>query len=155
MTLTAEADILAAITARLRTFTEITNLTSTRIGGEIGEAWFSGPAATYAVRLRRTGGPVDLDQRTAGIARARLDCWCYGSSAKTANDLLSLVLAALCPVQGAASGNGSFIQTLTGGSKVRVYAIAPEVEPISDREPDTGYRFAWCPLVATWGVLAA
>ncbi len=153
MTITAQADILAAVTARLRTFSEITALTSTRIGGELGSDWFTGANAQHAIWLRRTGGPVDIEDWLIGIQRSRLDCWCYGSSAKAANDIMSLVLAALAPEQ--AGGAGSFIQTLTGGARVRVYNVIPETGVISNREPDTGYRYAWCPLMVTWGVIGA
>lgn len=152
MTITAQADILGAITAKLRTITEITNLTSTRISGELQDGWFTGPDARAAIWLRRTGGPIDINDWLVGIHRARLDCWCYGSSAKGANDLMSLVLSALAPEQ--SGGAGSFRQTV-GSAIVRVYNIIPEVEPVSDRDPEEGWRYSWCPLMVSWDSVAS
>lgn len=157
MPVTAQADILGAVTARLRTFTEVTALTNTRIGGEIGSDWFPGPGAQYAVRMRRTGGPTDVDLNRAGIHYARIDCMCYGSSGRTATKLLSTVLAALCPDQ--SGGRSSFTQAVTvepnTTQNVRVYSIEPEVEPVQDREPDTNFYYAWAPLIAAWSVIPA
>ncbi len=156
MTITAQADILGAITARLRTFNEVTTLASTRIGGEIGSDWFPGPGAQYAVRLRRTGGIVDVNEQLIGVQRSRIDCVCYGSSGRTATVLMSTVLSALCPD---ASARGSFIQSVTVATNttqnVRVYDVQPEVGIVQDREPDTNFYYAWCPLIATWSAIPA
>lgn len=154
MTITAQVDVLAAVSARLKTFTEITGLTTSgRIAGEIGADWFTvGDQADYAILLRRTGGPSDADLSSVGIRRSRLDVTCYGASTKKAMDLMSYVLAALCPVQGV--GQGSFTQAV-GSTNVRVYSVAQEVDVITDRDPEKGWRFAWCPMIVQWHVISA
>lgn len=152
MTLLPEPDILGAITARLRSFSEINTATSGRIAGELGKDWFTGGEARAAIRVRRTGGPVIPERRMIGQAFARLDVWCYGSSARAAGDLMGYALAALCPLQGTA---GSFTQAVTNSGSVRVYDIFPNAEPISDREPDTGYRYSWVPIIADYSLVNA
>jgi hypothetical protein len=151
MTIAANADILGALTAKLRATTEVTALCSTRISGELQASWFTGPDAPAAIRLRRTGGAVDLDHWMIGLHTSRVDCICYGASARAAQQVMATVLATLCPDL---SQRGAFIQTLADGSKVHVSSVFPEVDVFVDREPDTGYRFAWCPLVVRWNAIA-
>lgn len=151
MPVAANADILGALTAYLRTITEVTALASTRIGGEIQDDWFPGPDARGAVRMRRTGGPIDVGEWMVGIHTSRVDCICYGASARLAQVLMATVLATLCPDQ---SGRGAFVQTLADTSKVHVFSVYPEVDVIVDRDPDMGYRFAWCPLIVKWSAIA-
>ena len=153
MAVTAQANILNAIVLRLRTFTEITALTSVdRIAGQIGEDWFPGPSARQAIRLKRSGAPVDQNLWLVGLQEQRLDCWCYGANGKECIDLMNIVLAALCPTM--AAGPGSFKQTLTGGSKVIVTNIIPETGVIEGTEPDTGYHYCWCPLMVQFQAVA-
>lgn len=151
MVIVANADILGAITARLRTFSEVTALTSTRIAGEIGPDWFSGKQARYAIRLRRTGGVPDPEEWRVGIHTSRIDCNCYGSSERAANLLLSTVLACLCPDM---SRPMAFTQQL-GSAFVHVASVMPEVDVVADRETDTGYRYAWVPLSIRWQSIAS
>jgi hypothetical protein len=152
MTIAPNADIIGALTAKLRATTEVTALASTRIAGEVGSDWFTpGGDARGAVRLRRTGGNVDPELWGVGIHVSRVDCNCYGSSGRTANLLLATVLAVLCPDM---SNRAAFTQTLADGSKVRVYDVMPEVDVIVYREIDTGYRFAWVPLSVRWSAIA-
>lgn len=138
MAVVARPDLLGALIARLRATTEITALTSTRISGELQDAW---TMPTHAVTLRRSGGPPG--DYLGGIWYSRIDVTAYGSTRREATRLLDIVLPALCPLQG--PPGGSFIQ-----SAVRVYDIAPEAEMIADTEPDTGWPFAWMPLVVSW-----
>ena len=154
MAVTAQANILNAIVLRLRTFTEITTLTSVdRIGAKIGEDWFPGPTAQPAIWLRRSGAPVDPDAWLVGVQNQRLDLWCYGASGLAAAGLMNLALAALCPAQGTVN-RGSFKQALTGGTSVIVYNIVPETGVIDGTDPETGYAYSWCPLMVQFQAVA-
>lgn len=149
--ITAEADVLGAVAARLRTFTEITALTTAdRIAGKLAKDWFgTADTADYAVRLRKTGGPVDADRRTTGQKVQRLDIWAYGSNPKNASKLMAYVLAALCPLQVNAGG---FRQSADSAT-IQVNWIQPEAEVIDDTEPDTGWCYCWCPVLVHHSVI--
>lgn len=152
MTVSPNADILGALTAKLRATTEVAALAGTRVAGEIGDDWFTpGGDARYAVRLRRTGGPINPDEWGVGIHTSRIDCVCYGSSGRAAGVLLATVLACLCPDTSRQIG---FTQTLADTTTVRVSSVIPEVDVVVDREQDTGYRFAWVPLLVKWSAIA-
>ena len=130
-------DIVGAVIARLRSFSEITALTGTRISAELQDAW---PMPTHAVRIRQTGGPPPDVQ--VNLQRTRFDVTCYGSNGLEAARLMNVVGPALAPDQMTRS---SFIQ-----GAVRVYDVVPEAGVISDVDRDNGWHFCWQPFMVRW-----
>jgi hypothetical protein len=148
MAVVARPDVLGSIVAYLRSFPEITALVATaagatdsrttpRVSGE-KQDWWDMP--THAVWLNRTGGPIVGSDYLLGWWNQRIDVTCYGSSKREATRLMELVLPALCPMQGERAG--SFVW-----SGVRVSDIVPESDIISEIEDDTGWPFAWLPVI--------
>jgi hypothetical protein len=148
MTVVARPDVLGAIVARLRSFSEITALVATaagatdsrttpRVSGE-KQNWWKMP--THAIWLNRTGGPIVGSDYLLGWWTQRLDVTCYGSSKYEATRLMELVLPALCPMQG--ERDGSFVQ-----AGVRISDVFPESDIISDIEDDTKWHFSWLPVL--------
>lgn len=145
MPVVVRPNLLAGLIARLKTFSEVTahvGSSPARIAPEIDDGW---PMPTKAVRLRQTGGPRSDVQ--ASILTGRVDVTCYGSTPLDASTLLDIVISALCPDQ---MGRSGWVQ-----GALRVYDVTPEAGPISDREPDTRWPFAWQPILITYSGVPA
>lgn len=150
MTVVARPNLTSAIRSRLLQFTEVVSLVSSpagwtdgrteaRVGSQVHDRW---AMPTRAIRLRRTGGPLVAGDYGLGLWRSRIDLFCYGSHGHEAQDLLDVVVPALCPRQGTDSGF-----TLGG---CRVALIEPEAEAFADTDPTTRWPFAWMPLSVLW-----
>lgn len=150
MPVVARPNLTTAIRSRLLQFTEVTSLVSSaagwtdgrtdpRIASQLHDRW---AMPTRAIRLRRTGGPLVEQDYSLGLWRSRIDLFCYGAYGHEAQGLLDIVVPALCPLQGTASG------FTIGGCRVAV--IEPEAEGFSDVDPASGWPFAWMPLLVLW-----
>lgn len=98
---------------------------------------------TRAIWLNRTGGPQAPGDYSMGIWRSRIDLYCYGGAGHEAQDLLDLVVPALCVRQGT---EASF--TLRG---CRVVEIVPEADALADINPQTRWPHVMIPIVVIWG----
>jgi hypothetical protein len=157
MAVVAHPDLIGALNSRIRSFSEVTDLVATAAGAtdsrttprvsSVLQDWWKLP--THAVRLKRVGGPPGKIQ--IGKKTSRVDVLCFGSTEYEAGRLLGIVSAAIAPDQ---SRQVSFIQTVNG-VRCRVYSIDPEGDVIVDTDPDTGWPFAWQPMLVTWSAVPA
>jgi hypothetical protein len=138
MPVAARPDVVAAVVARLRTFTEITDLTSTRITARLQPSWSGMP--TYAVLIRPAGGPPGKPQ--INLLVSRLDLFCYGATEAQAAALWRQVDAILCP------GQERLTKFTQGDCHVGV--IVRESMPTSGIEDDTRWPRTTASYLATW-----
>jgi hypothetical protein len=133
MPIVPEPDFIGAVVGRLRSISDVTALTSTRISGQLQDDWFPGQTtAQHAVLVRRASG---TDEPELDHFHPRLDIRCYGANEYEAGRLARIVKPALCPTR--ASGNPtSFTQ---GGC--RVIDVAYEAGPFGSQEPETKWWF--------------
>lgn len=144
MVVAARVDLVGALIAHLRSYSELTALVggaSPRISAQLQDAW---PMPTGAVLLRKTGGTPADDEYTMGRRRTRIDVFCYGTTGRNADRVWAMVDAILVPQQGT---RASFKRTVDGQT-VRVDDIVPESDAIADVEADTG----WNRVVASYQV---
>lgn len=151
MVVVARPNIVTAVRSRLLTFPEVTSLisspagwvdgrTEARIGSQIHSAW---KMPTRAIWLNRVGGPQTPDDYSMGLWRSRIDLYCYGGAGHEAQDLMDIVIPALCVRQ---SSVAAF--TLRG---CRVVEIAPEADGFADVNPATRWPHVLVPIMVTWG----
>lgn len=141
MAVTSYPDVLGGLFGYLRACTDITALTSDRIGDEVKDAWaFAEKKAKYAIVIPgRRGGSEDLDPP---LERCRFDVFCYGPNKLSAATLMNIVLGYLCPRDGQRNG---FI-----GTHVAVTEIALEGGPNDLIEPDTRWAYSVATIRATF-----
>lgn len=157
MVVLARADLLYAVTDRLRSFSELTALVSSsagwngtgsgpRIGGERRTGPNGWAMPTQAIVVRRAGGPVRIEDVALGYKTSRLDIVCYGQTAKLAADVWRMLDAVLVPAQGGVGGQvASF--TLHGA---RVDSVIPETDATSLVDPELRWPFVLAPYVFSW-----
>jgi hypothetical protein len=142
MTIVAAPDILGAVNARLRSFSEITALVGTsprpRVSAVLQKDWVM---PTFAILLRPVGGPAP--DYWVQIQQTRIDVRCYGPKPHEAMKLWRTVHACLC--QPAVSGRVSFRL-----AHCIVYNVTQEAGPISIIEPETKWPFTTAPYVFMW-----
>jgi len=150
MPVIARPNLGSAVRARLLQFPEITSLVSSaagwtdgrtepRVGSQMHDKWHM---PTRAIRLRRTGGALVEQDYSAGLWRSRIDLFCYGGHPHEAQQLIDVVLPALCPTQDTAAGFE------IGGCRVGL--IEPEADGFADIDPTTSWPTAWVPLSILW-----
>lgn len=131
MPVVAEPDFIGAVIARLRSISEVTALTSTRISGQTQVDWFPDKTvARHAIVVRRAGG---TDEPDIDHFLPRVDVRCYGATEYEAGRLARIVKPALCPTRHSGNRTG-----FTQGD-CRVLDVAYEAGPISLPEPETGW----------------
>jgi hypothetical protein len=157
MVVVARADLLYAVTDRLRSFSELTTMVSSaagwngtgsgpRIGGERRSGANGWAMPTSAIVVRRAGGPVRLEDVGLGHKTSRLDIVCYGQTAKLAADVWRMLDAVLVPASGGVGGQHvSF--TLHGA---RIDDVVPETDAMSLIDPELRWPFVLSPYVFSW-----
>lgn len=151
MVVVARPNLVTALRDRMLTFSEVTSLisssagwtdgrTEARIGSQIHGLW---KMPTRAIWLNRVGGPQTPGDYSMGLWRSRIDLYCYGGAGHEAQDLMDIVLPALCVRQGVAA---SF--ALRG---CRVVEIAPETDAFADVNTATRWPHVVVPIMVTWG----
>lgn len=130
MPVVSEPDFIGAVIGRLRSISEITALTSTRISGQLGGDW--DPMPRHAVLVRRAGGTDDPD---VDHFLPRVDIRCYGSNEYEAGRLARIVKPALCPTR------ASLRPTAFTQGNCRVLDVAYEAGPFGSQEPETKWWF--------------
>lgn len=143
MVVAARPDVIAAVVARLRTFTEITDLTSTRITARLQPSWSGMP--TYAILVRPAGGPPGKPQLNLMVSR--LDLFCYGATEAQAMALWRQLDAVFCP------GQERLTKFTSAGCHVGV--VVRESMPISGLETGTEWPRAACSYLVSWTGVAA
>ena len=154
MPVVALPDILGALVARLRSFSEITALTSTaagyvnpagnpatRVSAQRGDNW---KMPTHAVVLRLAGGPAD--DMAVRFKRTRVDVECFGPNAFEAARLWRTVDPALL---WGASGLNGFRQ-----AGCRVDSVEREGGPNLVTDDSLGWPFILSSYIVRWAELA-
>jgi hypothetical protein len=151
MTIAARPDVHGAVIARLLSFTEITNVVSTRVSGTYKQDWLDGNTnkPKKSIVLTRAGGPAGKPQ--LNIMRTRLDTRSYGQNGHECERVWAILDAVICPGQ---ERQVSFIQTVNG-VKCRVYDIQREAMPTQLVDPRTNWPYTFCPYLVTWSGIAA
>jgi hypothetical protein len=162
MPLVALADPVAALVARLRSFSEISAMVTTadgyadeataverarpRISTAVQRFWKL-PTAAILLR-RRSGPPPDRDGR---IRTSRFDLWYFGDGGRTnspsrqereAFALWRQASPALTPAQGVSD---RFV-----AAGCLVYGIDDEADPFPYDDRDTGWRVVVGPILVRW-----
>lgn len=150
MTISARPDVHGAVIARLLSFTEITDVVSTRVSGIFKADWLDAMnKPKKSILLTRAGGPAGKPQ--INIMRTRLDTRCYAQNGHECERVWAILDAVICPGQ---ERQVSFIQTVNG-VRCRVYDIQREAMPIQTTEADTNYPVTITPYIVTWSGIAA
>ena len=138
MVVAARPDLIDAVVTRLRTFAEITNLTSTRITARQQPSWSGMP--TYAVLVRPVGGPPGKPQ--INLMVSRLDIHCYGATEAQAAALWRQLDAVFCP--------GQELTTKFTQDSCHVGVVVREGGPTSGIEPGTDWPRATATYLVSW-----
>jgi hypothetical protein len=138
MVVAARPNVLRAVLTRLRTFTEITDLTSTRITSRLQPSWAGMP--TYAILVRPAGGPPGKPQ--INLMRSRFDVHCYGATEAQSAALWRQFDAVFCPGQERAVA-------FTADS-CRVGTVERESMPFSGLEPGTDWPRTTASYLVGW-----
>ena len=142
MVVAPRPDVVAAVIARLRSFSEITALTSTRITARSQPSWSGMP--TYSVIARPRGGPEWKPNLNLMISR--FDVLCYGATDAQSAALWRQLDAVLCPGQ---ERRAAFSQTVDGVT-CRVGSVEHESMPITGTEDETGWPRTSCTYLVKW-----
>lgn len=128
-------DVFGALLQHLKATSDVTALTSTRIGDEVAASWdFPPHKARHAVVVQGpVGGSGELEPP---LYRDRYDVWSYGPNRLEALKLARRVRAALL-----------------GFSNDIIGEIAEEAGPIRLTDPETGWVYVVQPYLVTftWG----
>lgn len=142
MAVAARPDVVASVVARLRTFTEITSLTSTRITARLQPSWSGMP--TYAILVRPAGGPPGKAQLNLMVSR--IDLFCYGATEAQAAALWRQVDAVFCP--------GQELVTRFTAAGCHVGSVDRESMPVSGIEDGTDWPRTTASYLVRWAGVA-
>lgn len=95
-------DIVGALIARYRSFTEITDLTALRISNRLQSDWFPNGDVRPAIWINGPIGSPRADVQ-AGIQRSRFDVFFYGANQFEAMRLWRIAHPCICPDQARSS----------------------------------------------------
>lgn len=139
-------DIKAAFITELRAQTDITALTSTRIGSVHRKAWGAEPG--YMILVKLNGSPTAAEWQEIGFQATRLDVEFYGSDPDSANHLWQVAHPLIVPTPGAAK-----LHAFTR-ENCRVVKVDQEAGPFEILDPVTKLYFTFMSYVAIWAEIA-
>lgn len=143
-------DMLGALIAELRSYSELTTLTSTRISGQFDKSW---PLAangnmTHAIVMRKAGVEPSASRAAVALQMQRVDFVIYGSNTYEATRVWRVLHAILVPAD--PNQVNSFVR-----AGCRFYNFEHRAGPFDESEEQTEYPIVLASYSALWGEVPA